>query len=272
MDSGLEFVRVWHKVFSQNLAYVIEGIQPDNSLEVEVISNSGICQVGRWLAVQRPEVVQLPSFPNLVTIHDRYHQVAGEMLRLFQAGQIDDAKGLMAGEFTSSSEGVCEQIDVLEAELVSANLAAPRFKAEDVARSHTFWNSTFEVGIESVDRRHHAIAMLIEELSTSSLLYITQEQAGVFIKILSNLMNDDIKAEAPILDQHKGSEDPYFTEHIAAHEMITAHLEGLAKKVEEGVAISVKEVATHFAEWFVSHLVEFDLELPNHMPASGAAS
>lgn len=114
--------------------------------------------------------------------------------------------------------------------------------------------------------------MLIEELSTSSLLYITQEQAGVFIKILSNLMSDDIKAEAPILDQHKGSDDPYFAEHIAAHEMITNHLAELAKKVEEGIAISVKEVATHFSEWFVSHLVEYDLELPNHVPAEDALS
>lgn len=125
MDSGLEFVRVWHKVFSQNLAYVIEGIQPDHSLDVATISNSGICQVGRWLAVQRPEVGQLPSFPSLVAIHDRYHQVAGEMLQLFQAGQTEAAKALLAGEFTSSSEGVCQYIDVLEAELVTANLAAP---------------------------------------------------------------------------------------------------------------------------------------------------
>lgn len=265
MDSGLEFVKVWHRVFSQNLTYVIDGLQPDSAFKVEVIANAGICQVGRWLAVQTTDVEQLTAFSELVECHNRYHQIAGETLSLFQAGEIGRAREILHSEFAFSSDAVCEAINTLEHELVANNLAAPRFKAEDVARSHAFWNASFEVGIESVDRRHHAIATLIEELSASTVSEVSQQQAEVFIKMLTHLITDDIKAETPILERHLNSGGSYFAEHLEAHNQITKHLADLAEDVAKGATISVKEIGAYFSQWFINHLVEFDLELPNYL-------
>lgn len=265
MEPDLEFLKIWHKTFSQNLAYVIEGLQAGESFNAEEIANSNICQVGQWLASQSIQIKELLPFTQLVAAHDQYHVVAGYMLALFQAGQVRQAKAMLSGALDAASTDVCQKIDSLAFVLVKNNLSAPRFRADEVARSHLFWNTSFEIGIDLIDQKHQAMAMLVEALSSLSMTEASTEQISSHIDALTKLIREDIEAESPLIEKYQHINAVHFADHIAAHHQILGYLVDIAEQIADGKQIQIRDVGTNFSEWFIGHLFEFDLELARHI-------
>ena len=103
---GLNFQSVIsvHMGWRKRLADVVKGISKEK-LSVAQVGASDQCELGRWLnGPVKDEYASSSEFQALVAEHARFHQAAGQILQLAQAGQKKEAEQLLAaGDFPKLS-------------------------------------------------------------------------------------------------------------------------------------------------------------------------
>ena len=103
---GLNFQSVIsvHMGWRKRLADVIKGVSKEK-LSVAQVGASDQCALGKWLnGSVKDEYAGSSEFQALVAEHARFHQAAGQILQLAQAGQKKEAEQLLAaGDFPKLS-------------------------------------------------------------------------------------------------------------------------------------------------------------------------
>lgn len=78
----------------------------DAELTPELAANSTRCELGTWMAEVGAEVRALPGFELLEQAHQHFHHVAGEVVRLHQAGDESEVRMLLEEVLPRASEEV----------------------------------------------------------------------------------------------------------------------------------------------------------------------
>lgn len=256
----LDFLKIWNHVFAKNLGYVVDKFHADDSLKPDVIADADACQLGAWLNLERTHLQALPAFARLDAAHRDFHQQAGAIASRFRAGEVDAARQLVHGEFVRLSDAVDLAIDDLSDAMEGQGIVLPRFKQESFQTRETIWDESLEIGIPEVDRKHHAIAMLIDQVLVNRFITSASAETSRFIDMLTRLIRADIAEEQELLTR-ADVQVPDLAGHLAAHDNILTYLGGLRERLDQGAAISFEEVGSRMANWYIEHLVMHDLEL-----------
>lgn len=254
----LDFLRIWHRVFAQNLEYVIARLQDASDFRPESVGDDTICKMGCWLAEQSDAVRRLPEFVDLCAEHARFHRVAASMIQAFQDGNQDAAQRMVQGEYAEVVRLVDLAIDRLSNALGHRGVNACRFNEADLVQRESIWNDSLNIGIPHVDRRHHAMAMMIDQLNQHPDLDVAQEDAQTFLGNLRELIRRDARGEQEFLSELQDNGHDCVA-HLASHEDVLAYFDSILDGVHAGVTLG--SIGQRLGDWYIEHLVTFDIDL-----------
>lgn len=100
-----QFASIAHKIFAFKLERLVDG-SGDDECDPETAADHAACDLGKWLVAHAAELAHLPHFAQLDRSHRRFHEIAGEMIRLFRAGDVAGARNLEQTDFKEVSEVV----------------------------------------------------------------------------------------------------------------------------------------------------------------------
>lgn len=255
----LDFLKIWKNVFAQNLSYVVERFHEDPGFRPEVVGDAGACQLGTWINLERPSLAHLASFQALDETHHRFHRIAREMATRFLAGDIAGARALDQGVFAEISEEINCAIDRLAGEMTGEGIYLNRFQSASVSVKQTLWDPSLEVGIPSIDSKHHAIATLIDQVMVNHFITSASAETAGFVQAIAGLIKQDIEEERVLLERMIDA--PGSREHLLAHQVVVGYLDDLIDNVARGKAVSFHDIGTQLSKWYIEHLVTHDLEL-----------
>jgi hypothetical protein len=110
------FAATAHRIFAFDLERLVEGtelVQHDSN----VIANAGACELGKWILDREAKYATLPHFQELCLCHQRFHEVAGEMVRKLDSGDIQGARVIEETTFRDLSASVLAAIEAMSEEL-----------------------------------------------------------------------------------------------------------------------------------------------------------
>lgn len=102
-----------HRVWSSRLRFYLDGIT-DDIVTVERIGDFTACVLGRWLYGSGADYDLFKQYHELIETHQRFHEVAAEVVRLHHAGETDNADSLLTGDFEDLSHKVIELLKLLK--------------------------------------------------------------------------------------------------------------------------------------------------------------
>jgi hypothetical protein len=92
-----------HVAWRQQFQTAIEGVDADKLGELD-ISDHAACQFGRWLmAPAQASLHDRPDFGDLFSAHERFHQVASEIIDCLHEAKVDEAQALLDSRFVEVS-------------------------------------------------------------------------------------------------------------------------------------------------------------------------
>lgn len=254
---SIAFLRIWHNVFVLNLEYTLDHVGACDYLDPAVVVDDRACQMGRWLQAQPPEIAGLEDFQHLDAVHRSFHQLAAELARRHVAGQaIDDD---WRRRFEQASDETLAAMTALENGLSGTSTADTAPAGEGFAQK--IWDPSFEVGEPRIDRRHHAIAMLIEQVLLNPGQPWSGFDARSFLSVFSRMLQQEILAETPWLERMAATDPGHVAAHRREHQRILEELAELDARADAGEIPSLETVGQRLAGWYVEHLVAYDLEL-----------
>jgi len=255
----LDFLKIWHTVFSKNLQYAVECdyIAPDNT--PESVGDERNCPLGKWLSSQSDELRSLTNFSNLISVHRSFHALSAEIARLQLSQQGGQAKALLDPLLLNASENVCLAIDALNEDMVEHGLCSER-RGIPIKKSKSIWDPSYAIGVPKVDLQHHAIATLIDEVLVNGDISCASQEGGRFLSVLTKMIRNDVKAE----DLHLAnlqSQNVDCSTHRLDHECILEYLGHLESAIAKQEILTFIDVGRFLANWYIDHLVTHDFEL-----------
>lgn len=73
-----------------------------HSMGLFAIGRAVSCPLGEWIHKHRVILAGLPEYQTLVVVHQEFHVVAHEVLKLAMAGKNDEATALLEGQYADA--------------------------------------------------------------------------------------------------------------------------------------------------------------------------
>jgi hypothetical protein len=94
-----------HKAWFGRLRSYLDGLT-DGELSVGDVNDCKRCVLGQWLYGSGEQYNLFTHYHELIKVHQRFHEVAGQIVELHQSGQTAKAEALLETEFKFLSEQV----------------------------------------------------------------------------------------------------------------------------------------------------------------------
>ncbi len=105
----------YHVQWKTRLNKYVIGLSTEN-LQAADVSRVDACLLGQWIKQKAKCLSHLPSFPQLVIDHSKFHACAGDIVTNVDLAHIKKAKALLSGTFLKLSKEVVQAIRKVEKE------------------------------------------------------------------------------------------------------------------------------------------------------------
>lgn len=103
-----------HQNWKDRLLTYLEGRSTED-LRPEVICHDDRCDLGKWIHSDgQKQLGQYAMFSELRAVHKMFHQQASSVVALHQTGKRGDAKALLDGEYSKTSERIIRRLKDLK--------------------------------------------------------------------------------------------------------------------------------------------------------------
>jgi len=249
----LDFLKIWHHVFASDLDFSTEQQAANHDLSAETFADARHCLIGTWLHRQPQAIAQLPAFVALEQAHEQFHAAAAELVHAYKKQSGAAIRQHKQAKFLPACAAVNTAIDQL-------NLHFRTPAGTKSSHDQSIWSDSLKIGIPSIDRRHHAIATLIDQVLANGEMDLASEQGTAFLALLSKMILGDIRVENRILAELQAQGEDH-SEHLNAHTAITDYLHSINNLLTHGQSLSFASIGNVLAKWYVEHLIGQDLEL-----------
>lgn len=110
------FASIAHRIFAFKLELLVDG-NDVGECDPDSVADPARCDLGKWLAAHAAELGHLARYAELEGSHRRFHEIAGEMTRLFVAGDVAGARSLGQTGFKAASEAVLAALEEMGDEI-----------------------------------------------------------------------------------------------------------------------------------------------------------
>lgn len=117
------------------------------------------------------------------------------------------------------------------------------------------WEDRFSVGVDHLDRQHHVLVDLINELHKAMREGKGQQELGIILEKMIQYTRVHFASEEKWMAQYQY---PEYTRHQASHESLTRQVLEFQRQYKDGtIGLSVQMI--HFLkEWLVNHILGED--------------
>lgn len=105
-----QFASTAHRIFAFKLEMLVDGSDAGACDPASAADHAG-CDLGKWLTAHAAELGGMPRYAELERSHRHFHEVAGEMIRLFAAGDVAGARSLGQTGFKAASDAVLAALE-----------------------------------------------------------------------------------------------------------------------------------------------------------------
>lgn len=261
----LELASAQHQIFVLQLELLIEEIQ-GGDFDAAVVGNPRACALGTWLYGAGLTLSHLPAHAELLREHERLHEVAGRMVKLFHAGDAAAARNLLVGPFAETSRAVAAAIVALK--------RAGRARQERVAPgSETASGPLLPTdpdmltGIALIDAQHGEITEIIIRLLVHPHEHLEAPMMADTLRELGDLIALHFQSEELFM-KHAGVPALQLEEHQRQHAELLGRYRRLALQPGMHDASGPCNMCLAVEHWMTDHVRIHDLALKSyaHIP------
>lgn len=253
--SQLDHIALWHRIYSDHLAFVFCGVAPDD-LDGRQIGNAESCQLGQWLEDNKSEYVQNSDFQNLITCHTEFHDVAAYLVQTYKSVGFGD----QAHNYISHLHAVRNK--VLEAIMIFEKAVATKTTPSiDVVSNLFAWTHSRDTGILIIDDQHQAIAELGRTMMQRGNLSLDSEEAQSRLQSFLNILSIHFDTEELHIKKFPLSEDAkqaHINEHTALLEKLISLFTLSSAKLK---STRLGDLGPMLMDIIFDHITRFDLAL-----------
>lgn len=129
------------------------------------------------------------------------------------------------------------------------------------------WGSSFEIGIDIVDRQHRSLLDLINKLGTAMDEGRAQESMGTIMGELVDYTHYHFRTEEALLNRY-GYEDT--DEHKREHRIFTDQIEFYRDRVAAGSQTVSEPLMDYLSGWLITHITVSDKAYERTLKEGGA--
>ncbi|KIM06573.1 MAG: hypothetical protein KU38_12785 [Sulfurovum sp. FS08-3] len=122
------------------------------------------------------------------------------------------------------------------------------------------WNSTFETGMEEIDRQHRLLVDTINQASHLLRDEYLQEDLRTIVNNLIRYTQFHFETEEQLmLERHYSHQSPHdYEKHIEEHFEFSTKVLEIHQQIQEGKSIEGEEIINYLCQWLVGHILHTD--------------
>jgi hemerythrin-like metal-binding protein len=254
----LELASARHQIFVFQLELLVEQIEA-GECDTTTVGDERACALGAWLHGAGMAYAHLPDHALLVREHGRFHQVAAQMVQLFDAGDIDGAREILSGPFTETSRVVSMAIASLKQ---TARNERERLAASGDTATGPPWAIDAEMltGIAMIDGQHRDITEIIIRLLIHPHQYLELPVMADTLRELGDLIALHFESEELFM-RHAGLPAPELATHQREHADLLGRYRHLALDPGLHDAEGPCNVCLAVEQWMTDHMRLHDVAL-----------
>ena len=173
---------------------------------------------------------------------------------IINLSDLAEKTALTAQESTAASA----KVTALTSEM---NLLLNRFNIDEAAVAEErrrmaqdvlfVWDESFRVGIEEIDRQHHRLVELVNELHHEMTM---RRGAGILGRVLKGLIDYTEHHFAYEEKMMRETGYPDFAEHQAGHKRLSEQVRGFLARYEGGDTSILNELLSFLVDWLTQHI------------------
>lgn len=118
------------------------------------------------------------------------------------------------------------------------------------------WNSSYSVGVPSIDAQHSVLISLLNDLHEAMLTGTAQTRTGPLLRSLVFYAHDHFATEETMM---RTAGYPALKEHREQHQVLARRVEHYALRHERGESALNLQLLTFLRDWLVTHILEEDM-------------
>jgi len=129
------------------------------------------------------------------------------------------------------------------------------------------WSDEFSVKIQSIDKQHSKLIVLINDLHSAMKLGKGKEAVEVVIRDLISYTKVHFSHEEEMMQKYSY---PGFSKHKSIHDDLVKQVLDIEKNFKEGKTVISQEVLNFLKKWLVDHILATDKQYSSFLTAKGA--
>lgn len=122
------------------------------------------------------------------------------------------------------------------------------------------WSSTFETGMEEIDRQHRLLVDTINQASNLLRDEYLQEDLRTIVNTLIRYTQFHFETEEQfMLDSQYSYQSPQeYEKHIEEHFEFSTKVLEIHQQIQEGKSIEGEEIINYLCQWLIGHILNTD--------------
>ncbi|MEG3638229.1 bacteriohemerythrin [Magnetococcus sp. PR-3] len=248
----VESVKKAHLNWLTRLSHVIMNRA---TMEAHEVTDAHSCELGQWMDQEgQSQFGQLSIWQEAVSVHERIHNLAKEVVTASNAGDLATANKLF-GDFNAYRINLFEKLDTI--------YVGEEANDEQVA---VVWKPQMSVGVQILDQDHHRLINYINRLASAHEMGQSHVALARVLRALVDYTVFHFRREESMMAEsgYEGVEA-----HKVAHGKLETKVQNYHQRLDtEGVAMTT-ELLTFLKGEFLEHILHSDQSYCGHFKKQG---
>ncbi|ABK42721.1 methyl-accepting chemotaxis sensory transducer [Magnetococcus marinus MC-1] len=248
----VEGVKKAHLNWLTRLSHVI---MRRTAMRAEEVTDAHHCELGKWMDREGQEQFgQTPVWQEAVKVHERIHELAKEVVKASNAGNLEQANKLFA-DFNAYRINLFENLDAI--------FVGPEVDAEPIA---VVWKPNMSVGVQIFDQDHRRLVSYINRLELAHRAGQSKTALERVLRALTDYTLIHFRREEKMMTE---SNYPGVQAHKAQHTKLEDQVADYNRRMLQEESHITEEVLTFLKGEFLDHIMRTDHEYSDHFRSKG---
>ena len=132
--------------------------------------------------------------------------------------------------------------------------------------AHMSWRKDYSVNIISIDKQHHKMIDLINQLEDGAKAHQAPKTMGSVVSELLSYTKNHFKTEEALMRKY---DYPGFASHKAEHQMLVKRVAEFQGKFKAGTLTDIHDLANFLMGWLEGHILGTDKKYSPYLVEKG---
>lgn len=259
-----DIARTWHRIFTQNLEFIAAGLMPPPPT-IATVRDDSACTLGQWLHGAGASMKHAQEYADLMELHRKFHQVAGQYLESCLEKHDGQACCEAEAALQEASAQVVGAIDSLKDAVDQQGISCTSQFANNGAQQQIEWDGSLALGLPAIDQQHQALVGILNKLMSNPHESLHSQDAVDNLSELTRLLDFHFASEEAYMRQLEMPEQE-MAEHHRKHQEMMQQCVDLNLDSFRNRDLKVCDIAAKISQWAIDHVVEYDFKIREYLP------